>query len=323
MSHPTIHITAATHISPQQPLSEQWLECPTPLPLVAHAVDPDFKQWLNPMKSRRWDALLKRALVTSRTVMQQAGVTMPDAIITGTGMGCLGSTSAFLSALAHEGESVSQPTHFMQSTHNTIGSLIAMQTGCHGYNTTHSQGSMSMDTALLDAITLLQTGMAQHALVGSHDQLLDEWVQMLRHEGDDRTMGEVSVAMMLEAASDLEQTSSLCTLAGITLSAGNMTDDALRLCGTTPPDAIMTSGNCARGLTSLPFPNVPRLCYGHMCGAGYSASAFGVYATAQCLHRHAFPAHMRCDGHNTPLPANRVLVVNEDTPYYSLILLVS
>jgi len=310
-----IYITAACQISPQQPLSEQWMQQPIAIEGgIGKALLPDFKQWLNPMKSRRWDALLKRALTTSLEALRISATSRPDAIITGTGMGCLGSTSAFLSALTSEGETVSQPTHFMQSTHNTIGSLIAMQTGCHGYNTTHSQGAMSADVALLDAFTLIEAGMAQHVLVGAHDQLLDEWVAMLRKAGNQHTLGEVSVALMLTTQPAVTP---LCTMTGISVASNDVVPDAVQLCGDTLPDVVI----CGEDTPDSLLPHVPRVRYHHLCGESPSASAFGVYMTAQCLQRGEFPSHTRCDGHDSPLRAGSALVVNHEGQQHSLIML--
>lgn len=54
-----------------------------------------------------------------------------------------------------------KPTYFMQSTHNTIGSNIAIKTHCHGYNITYTQGEDSLDWAIRDAKMLLASGKAK------------------------------------------------------------------------------------------------------------------------------------------------------------------
>ena len=58
----------------------------------------------------------------------------------------------------------------MQSTHNTIGSAIAIRTQCHGYNITYTQGKDSMKWALRDAERLIRMGKAKTVLVGCHDE---------------------------------------------------------------------------------------------------------------------------------------------------------
>ena len=51
---------------------------------------------------------------------------MPDAIITGTGLGCLEDTEKFLTAMVTNKEEFLTPTSFIQSTHNTVSAQIAL-----------------------------------------------------------------------------------------------------------------------------------------------------------------------------------------------------
>jgi len=62
----------------------------------------------------------------------------------------------------------------MQSTHNTIASAIAIQTQCHGYNITYSQGDESAAWAVRDAKMLLRKGEARNVLVCAFDEALTE-----------------------------------------------------------------------------------------------------------------------------------------------------
>ena len=140
-----IYIKSATQISMQQPLSEEWLTAPlVQTETYVRSQDPNFREWLNPLESRRMGKIMKRAIVTATAAMKEAGVTTPDAIITGTGLGCIENTELFLEQLCREGENMLKPTNFMQSTHNTISSLIAIRTKCHGYNTTYSHRCISL-----------------------------------------------------------------------------------------------------------------------------------------------------------------------------------
>ena len=63
-----------------------------------------------------------------------------------------------------------KPTDFMQSTHNTISSNIAIRTKCHGYNITYSHGTESLAWAIRDAHLLLKSGKVRNVLVGLHDE---------------------------------------------------------------------------------------------------------------------------------------------------------
>jgi 3-oxoacyl-(acyl-carrier-protein) synthase len=62
----------------------------------------------------------------------------------------------------------------MLSTHNTIASAIAIQTKCHGYNITYSQGEDSSAWAVRDAKLLLRKGEAKTVLVCAFDEELSE-----------------------------------------------------------------------------------------------------------------------------------------------------
>jgi len=76
----------------------------------------------------------------------------------------------FLEDIAANDEELLKPTLFMQSTHNTLSSAIAIRAKCHGYNTTYSQGDDSFRWAMRDAERLIKTGKAATVLVGSYDE---------------------------------------------------------------------------------------------------------------------------------------------------------
>lgn len=145
--------------------------------------DPDFRQFLSPIEARRMSMMMKRAIATSRTALQQAGIEHPDAIITGTWFGSVSNTEALLLSLTGVSDQPMKPTHFMQSTHNTVGSLIGIQTGSHGYNATYSHGKTSFEAALLDAVTLMDLGEADNALVGLFDEMTPCFAALLAKGG--------------------------------------------------------------------------------------------------------------------------------------------
>lgn len=148
--------------------------------LTSADADPDFKQYMSPGEARRLGPMLKRTLAVSLQTLRDAGQRqddgsvvpfVPDAIITGTAWGNAESQEVFLRDLLVGGEELLKPTPFMQSTHNTIGSLIAISTRNHGYNNTHSQGEDSLRMSLLDAVMLMELGEIRSALVGLHDAI--------------------------------------------------------------------------------------------------------------------------------------------------------
>ena len=128
------------------------------------------KDFITPMEARRMGKLLKAATLTSLTVLKEACVEIPDAIITATSYGMMENSEKFLEEMIENRESLLKPTLFMQSTHNTIGSSVAIRLCCHGYNITYCQGERSLEWGMKDAVRLIQSGRAETVLVGCHDE---------------------------------------------------------------------------------------------------------------------------------------------------------
>lgn len=143
----------------------------------------EYGHYLPPMKARRMGKLQKRALVTALKAMEISGLGEPDAILNGTAMGCMENTVQLLNGLQAEGEEVNMPTCFMQSTHNTVASMIAIYTKNHGYNTTYSHRTISFELALQDALMRLLTGRIRTALVCANDELTELQQQQPRFFG--------------------------------------------------------------------------------------------------------------------------------------------
>ena len=143
----------------------------------------EIREYISPGEARRMGKLLKAATVTSLKALRQAGVESPDAIITATAFGMLETSEKFLLDMLENGEETLSPTLFMQSTHNTIGSSIAIRTKCHGYNVTYTQGKDSLQWALRDARRLIETGKAKTVLVGCHDEATPTLQDLFRRMG--------------------------------------------------------------------------------------------------------------------------------------------
>lgn len=136
------------------------------------ADDPAFGEILSPMEARRMGRLLKRAVWCSVKALEDAGCRMPDAIVTATDYGCMENSQAYLGAL--KSGDVPRPVHFMQSTHNTIGSLVAIRLGCHGYNATYSHEGNSWRSALADAWMQIALGEKDTVLAGCYDEYQED-----------------------------------------------------------------------------------------------------------------------------------------------------
>lgn len=129
-----------------------------------------IRRYVRPMEARRMGRLMKAALLASLSALEKAGVACPDAIVMSTRFGCLDNSERLLEQLLSEGEAAVKPTFFMQSTHNTIASAVAIHLGCHGYNMTYVDNTPSQDRLLAAARTLTVTGRCQTVLAASFDE---------------------------------------------------------------------------------------------------------------------------------------------------------
>ena len=313
----SIYIQSVSQISVQKPLTDEWFENPIlPKEAFAQSIEPDYKQFIPPAESRRMGRLIKRAITTSLSALEKGGCEMPDAIISGTGLGCIENTEKFLNAVIDNDEECLPPTAFMQSTHNTISSQIAIRLHCHGYNSTYSNQGTSFDSALLDAFMQLQLGQVRTALVGGHDEMTPDYFNMLskinywRKEDVnvdlmrqcDKEINSFSGSCSLSMLIGTDQTeNALCRLDGIEIfhspNPSQIRESVVRMLGDnnlnlSDVDAVVASysGNpnvdYSIGLyLTQAMPEFPVIWYKHLFGESFCSSAFGMYVAAMCLHR--------------------------------------
>ena len=316
-----LYITAATQVSIQEGLCEDWIEQPVMYAeSLVHSLDIDYKQWLSPAESRRMGKVLKRALVTSLAALQKSGVEHPDAIITGTGLGCVENTELLLTHLCTEGEENCKPTPFMQSTHNTIGSLVGIHTQSHGYNATYVHKGVSFDCALEDAWTQFQIGKIKTALVGGQDEMTSKYFGMLCKTGElgleGQIAAEAAACIMLEAKPSSQALCQLIyfkrvyrptpqTLTHMAEEIGSV--DAV----VTGVSGLVTADNPLLHEAATLFPHTPLLQYKNIFGESYSAYGLAVYATAHILYHQQFPDSVLIPGFGSPTSLRRILVFNQ------------
>ena len=157
----------------------------------------EIREYVTPMEARRMGKIMKSSLLSSLKALKDAGIEKPDAIITGTSMGCLENSERLLLQLIEEGEGSLKPTYFMQSTHNTISSNIAIRLGCHGYNVTYTQDEDSLKWAIRDAEMQLRSGKYKTILVGCHDETTHVFSSIMQRLGESEQPSIHSIAMIL------------------------------------------------------------------------------------------------------------------------------
>ena len=216
-----VYIKGIGNISPQNTIdSSKFLD-----EIVEHdteflsSVEPNYKEYINPIQLRRMSKLIKMGISASKICLNDAGIENPGAIITGTGLGLVGDTEKFLNLVLDNNEEFLAPTAFIQSTHNTISGQVAIALKCFHYNNTYSHRGFSFESALLDGMLLVENKDAENVLVGGFDEITHEhhsiikktrWVKneqiknldLLNHKTQGTIVGESVAFFTLTAKKD-------------------------------------------------------------------------------------------------------------------------
>lgn len=165
-------INACSTISHQHSFqNEEWIMHLKSLNNNSALVSPEYKNFIDGGSLRRMSEILRMGLACSKDCIAQSDINNPDAIIVGTGLGCLTDTEKFLkNAITIKG--LIPPTSFIQSTHNTIAGQISLTLKNYNYNMTHTQNSVSFEHALIDAMLSLNESKS-NVLVGAADEKID------------------------------------------------------------------------------------------------------------------------------------------------------
>lgn len=149
---------------------------------VINALEPDYSRYIQPRAQRRMGKLLKMSVATAFKSLEEAGIDIPEAIVVGTGLGCLNETEKFLDEIIVNEEGLLSPTSFIQSTHNTIAGQISLLKKCYGYNYTYSDRDNSFENALLDASMLIEEG-HKNVLLGAADEITEMALNVMTANG--------------------------------------------------------------------------------------------------------------------------------------------
>ena len=133
-------------------------------------IKPNYKEFISPLALRRLSPILRMGLTNSLDCQKQLDEEI-DAVIVGTGLGCLKDTEKFLLNFNTAMSDLLSPTSFIQSTHNTIGGQISLAMKNHGYNMTHTQNNVSFELSLLDGMMCLKEGKS-NVLIGAADEFI-------------------------------------------------------------------------------------------------------------------------------------------------------
>lgn len=132
---------------------------------------PPIKEYLSPKVYRRMSKIVRMGIMSSIMAKKDANAEEVSGIIMGTGLGCIQSTEKFLSSMSTTNEDFSNPSAFINSTHNTIAGQIGLVLKNKGYNSTYSQEGISFENALLDAYLMTKEEENSNWIVGGIDEL--------------------------------------------------------------------------------------------------------------------------------------------------------
>jgi 3-oxoacyl-(acyl-carrier-protein) synthase len=317
---------------------------------VLETVHPVYKSFLPAAALRRMSKVIRMGVTSANAALADAGVSIPDAIILGTGMGCGEDSDKFLEAIVGNGEEMLTPTAFIQSTHNTVGAQVAVGIGCKGYNLTYVNGAVSFESALLDAHLTIAEGNAHTILTGGIDELTKHSADLFRHAGLIKTGGDYAEVLQSKSAgtvfgegaafavlSDNPRTRPYAEVADVWIAAvlepqdvAGAVSDFLTANGLTAADidAVMLGidgdvrydAYYSQLATDL-FAETPQVYYKHLCGEFNTAQAFGFWAACHLLHTNGIPQVMAIN-HLPKRDLHHILLYNQYNGIdHSLILL--
>jgi 3-oxoacyl-[acyl-carrier-protein] synthase II len=349
------YIQGASSISPQKTFGDAPF-LTEPIEYTGNrltCVEPDYKDLIDVKSIRRMSHIIRMGAAAGLGCLQDAAIGDPDAMVTGTTYGNLGDTILFLTRIIEQEEDMLSPTAFIQSTHNAVGGQLALLLKCYGYNNTFVHRGLSFESALLDALLLLQEKEAGKILVGSVDEITDASHTILTRFGCYKS-SPVSNFALFSSASD-------GTIAGEGAAFFLLTDKRFpgvyaKLDGlatffkpanrreiewqiesflhshSVPIDAIdlvITGDNgdhkgdaVYESLRQSVFGHKDVIHYKHLCGEYPTSSSFALWLAANIVKRGSIPARLAYEGLTENRP-KRVLIYNHYQYIYHSLMLVS
>ncbi len=337
-----VYINSVASISPQRTFDNSVFldEISAYNNSVIFVQDPNYKEYIPPAAARRMAKGIKMGVVASKIAMEEAAIDTVDAIITGTGMGCMIDSEKFVSAIIDNNEQYLTPTSFIQSTHNTVAGQIALGMECKAYNFTYVHAAISFESALLDAKMQLKSDEAQHILVGGVEELgahTTKVHRVINHiKAEDISISEVlnaqtSGAVFSEGAnffvvSNEKQKSCYAQLLAVetynSLAKDKVThtiEEFLKLNGLSVSDIdLVVLGNNGdvdfdgyyNQLTEGVFNNTQQVYYKHLVGENNTVSAFGLWLASKIVKTQTIPEVVKIND-KKPSQIGTVLCYNQ------------
>jgi len=343
-------IRSAACISPQETFGDDFLTRIVEYEGIRlKAIEPGYKEFIDPKQARRMSHVIKMGIAAAKKCLADGAIEIPGAIITGTAYGCIEDTVNFLTRIIEQQEELLSPTAFIQSTHNTVAAQIALLLQCHNYNLTYVHKGVSFESALTDALMLLNEDEANNVLVGGTDELVDACFKILTRLGLYKRQpinsldlfkeptkgtigGEGAIFFLLNnqpSPHDLAELSGLKVLYKPQNIGGEidafLSDNSLNV---SDLDLVVTGRNgdtkndeVYHELANSIFQNVPVANYKHLCGEYPVSTSFALWLAANILKRRTVPEIIMENG-SVSMP-RKILIHNHYLRKYHSLMLVS
>lgn len=222
-----------------------------------NAVEPDYKEVIaNANLRRRMNRMLKMGTYAAMKCLADTDV---DMMLTATSLGSISDTEKMLDTIYSSGETLGNPTAFIQSTFNTLAGNIAQLKSTHIPNVTFVNRGETVANAFGYAQVKLSCDADNILYVSSDEKTeLSETVLKKFHLSANGMYGEGSTAMILSS----EKTGALAEI-------------VFSKCGIDVMSALKELG--------IPMEDVEILDYKRWCGEYATALAFGVALAARML----------------------------------------
>lgn len=306
-----------------------------------YAINPNYKEYLSAGEARRMAKGIKMGVVASKIALTEAGLDTVDAIITGTGMGCVVESEKFVKRIIDNNEQFLTPTSFIQSTHNTVGGQIALGIQCKGYNFTYVHSSSSFESALVDARLQLMLEEASTIMIGGVDELGPHMIHVysaIKHVKQEEIVDNLNIlesktlgAVFSEGAtfmvlSNTQNENSYAELVDVeiynTVAQNRIEEKATAFLEENnikieDIDAVLLGNNgdveydnYYDVLTNGIFANTQQLYYKHLSGEHLTVSGFGNWLAVKLLKGHSVPAIIKLNDVASE-PLKNILIYNQ------------
>jgi|WetSurMetagenome_2_1015567.scaffolds.fasta_scaffold00024_54 3-oxoacyl-[acyl-carrier-protein] synthase II len=303
-------------------------------------IEPQYSEFIDPMAARRMSRIIKMGVCSAMKCLRNAGIKNPDAIITGTGLGCIEDTTRFLASIYNNNEQLLNPTPFIQSTHNTVGASIALILKCNNYNNTYVHRGFSFESALTDALMLLGEGEADNILVGGLDEMTPElfaitdrlgfWKKepvdnlSLKNYTGNGTIGGEGTAFFILSRNKNEKTTACIRSVNTFFNPAGIEEVESKLSKILAgddetfikPDLVLLGLNGDAGgdeiyenLNKSIFKDIPSAYYKHLCGEYDTSVSFAMALAAGIIRGQRVPGILSLKGSVTGA-INKILIYN-------------